>query len=246
MTHLKSFTLLIGLTFGAPWLLLILFPHLSFQNVRAVPYAEDELEAAEGTVYPPGVAGRVIDGQHIYASEGCAYCHTQMLRPTEELGYDLWREGWAGRGPNWAGEEGKAVPVRMLRPEDYLNEKYAYLGIQRVGPDLSNYGWRISSEEEVHRHLYSPRSVNWRSNMPAFTHLYKVQPIGSAPADDALKLKGEHAPEDGYEVVPTAEADALVSYLMSLKKDYLLPKSLGGRPLPTGGDEEEGDTPPAE
>ena len=120
------------------------------------------------------------------------------------------------------------MPLRLPRPEDYLGEEYAFLGIQRVGPDLSNVGWRITSEEELHRHLYSPRSANSRSNMPGFKHLYKVQQIGGGPSDEALQLEGEFAPEDGYEVIPTANADALASYLMSLKKDFLVPAEVGG------------------
>jgi cytochrome c oxidase cbb3-type subunit 2 len=38
-----------------------------------------------------------------------------------------------------------------------------------------------------------------------------------------LKLTGKFAPPAGYEVVPTAEADRLVEYLLSLKKDFPVP-----------------------
>lgn len=228
MNHIKSFTLLLAATFGLPWFLLVLMPHLSFQQLEAVPYSEDELELADGTVYPPGGAGRVSNGHAIYTAEGCAYCHTQMIRPSKVLGTDMWRDGWAGRGPAWEGDEGKPAPFRTQRPEDYVGESFAHLGVQRTGPDLSNLGWRIQDVNKLHQTLYSPRSVNWRSNMPSYAHLYRVQPIGSSPSDKALPLDGEYAPEDGFEVVPTPEADALVSYLLSLKKDYLIPESLGG------------------
>ena len=231
MTHIKSFTVLLGITFALPLFILILMPHLGFRDLSAVAYSEEELELAEGNVYPPGVAGRVANGRDVYQAEGCAYCHTQMVRPTKAsgaLGTDAWREGWAGRGSDWEGDDGKAVPARLTRPEDYLGEDYAFLGIQRNGPDLSNVGWRITSEEELHRHLYSPRSVNVRSNMPGFKHLYKVQEIGGGPSEEALKLEGEFAPEEGYEVIPTVKAEALASYLMSLKKDSLVPAEVGG------------------
>lgn len=226
MIHIKSFILLLAVTFGVPFFVLILIPHLSFRDLAPVSYGEDELELADGTVYPPAHAGRVANGRDVYASEGCAYCHTQMLRPTDALGTDMWREGWAGRGPNWEGEEGKPAPIRTLRPEDYLAEDYAHLGVQRIGPDLSNLGWRIRDESLLHQKLYSPRSLNRRSNMPAYPHLYSVRPIGSAPSRKAIKLEGDFAPKAGYEVVPTPRADALVSYLMSLKKDHRLPQSL--------------------
>ena len=42
-------------------------------------------------------------------------------------------------------------------------------------------------------------------------------------ADKALKLTGKFAPKAGYEIVPTPEAEALVDYLLSLKKDHPIP-----------------------
>ncbi len=228
MNPIKSFTILLGLAFSAPWLMLVMMPHLAFRDLQATAYSEEELELADGSVYPPGGAGRIARGHEIYTKEGCAYCHTQMVRPTEALGTDMWRPGWAGRGPNWQGEEGKPAPLRTLRPEDYMEEPIAHLGIQRNGPDLSNVGWRIEDISLLHQSLYSPRSVNPRSNMPAYKHLYRLQRKGSEASRKALPLKGEYAPKDGYEVVPTERADALVSYLMSLRKDHLIPKALGG------------------
>lgn len=229
MTQIRTFTILLAITFGLPWFLLILMPHMSFKNLAAVAYTEDELEFADGSVYPPGGAGRVSNGHDIYTAEGCAYCHTQMIRPTEKLGTDLWRLDWTGRGPKWDGDEGKPVPNRTLRPEDFMGEPVAHLGIQRIGSDLSNYGWRNLTDNEVHQALYSPRSISLRSNMPAYKHLYRLQKIGSAPSTKAISLTGEFAVEDGYEVVPTPRADALVSYLKSLQKDHLVPQSLGGK-----------------
>ena len=59
--------------------------------------------------------------------------------------------------------------------------------------------------------------------MPAYKHLYKLQKIQGPVSERALKLTGKFAPPDGYEVVPTAEADRLVEYLLSLKKDFPVP-----------------------
>ncbi|MEM9283430.1 MAG: cbb3-type cytochrome c oxidase subunit II, partial [Verrucomicrobiota bacterium] len=134
-------------------------------------------------------------GRQIYAAEGCAYCHTQMIRPTY-AGPDMWRVGWGGRE-----EEGLA---RETRPRDYEQETIALLGYQRIGQDLSNVGHRITSRELMHQHLYEPRSLNPDSGMPAYKHLYKKSPYG----------KG---------MDPTDRAEALVDYLMSLKKDQPLP-----------------------
>lgn len=241
MNHIKSFTLLLALSFGAPWLLLVFLPHLSFRDLAAVAYSEEELELADGTAYPPASAGRVLNGHAVYTAEGCAYCHTQMIRPSQALGTDMWREGWAGRGPNWTGDQGKPSMLRTQRPEDYLGENFAHLGVQRTGPDLSNVGWRISDVNLLHQSLYSPRSVNARSNMPNYKHLYRVQPVGSAPSTKALALEGEFAPAEGFEVVPTERADALVSYLLSLKKDHLVPETLAGPRAPATASAVSGD-----
>ena len=229
MTQIRSFTILLAITFGLPWFALILMPHMSFKDLAAVPYSEDELELADGSSYPPGGAGRVANGHAIYTAEGCAYCHTQMVRPSDQLGTDLWRDEWNGRGLNWEGDVGKPAPIRTLRPEDYLEETVAHLGIQRTGPDLSNFGWRNLNEKQIHQSLYSPRSLNGRSNMPGYKNLYRVQRKGSGAGSKALPLEGEFAPKEGYEVVPTPRADALVSYLKSLRKDHLVPKSLSGK-----------------
>jgi cytochrome c oxidase cbb3-type subunit 2 len=73
-----------------------------------------------------------------------------------------------------------------------------------------------------HRHLYSPRSITLDSNMPAYRFLYDKRPIGSQPAVDALKLTGSDAPREGWEIVPTYDAECLVAYLMSLDQSHPL------------------------
>jgi cytochrome c oxidase cbb3-type subunit 2 len=139
-----------------------------------------------------------------------------MIRPSQ-LGLDGWYKGW--------GQDQEARPV-AARPNvfrDYLSEKYALLGIQRVGPDLTNFGWRAPEAAALHAHLYAPRSVHDWSTMPAYTQLYKLQKIQGPASDRALKLPKKFAPPAGFEVVPTPEADRLVEYLLSLKRDYPVP-----------------------
>ena len=75
-----------------------------------------------------------------------------------------------------------------------------------------------------HQHLYSPRSLNLDSNMPAYRFLYEKHPIGGQPSDDALHLRGDEAPEEGWEIVPTYDAKCLVAYLMSLNQSHPLPE----------------------
>jgi len=73
-----------------------------------------------------------------------------------------------------------------------------------------------------HLHLYSPRSLNLDSNMPAYKFLYEKRPIGGQRSADALQLRGDEAPGEGWEIVPTYDAKCLVAYLMSLNQSHPL------------------------
>ena len=198
-SHFWNLVFFLGVCFALPWMLLIVAPYISQAKMKPIPYSEKEREEDENlTVYPDRSTlrhGSSDFGRKIFAAEGCAYCHTQMVRPTY-AGPDMWRGNWGGRD-----SEGLS---RETRPEDYYGEPFAYLGYQRMGQDLSNLGHRISSREEMHRHLYDPRSFDNDSGMPAFKHLYKET-------------------EDGP--IPTEKAEALVDYLFSLKKDAKIPEA---------------------
>lgn len=188
---LKLFVGLI-ICFGLPWAILVMLPYISEAKAQPVPYsAEDEVEGIEA--YPARSTLRHQQsafGAKVYAREGCAYCHTQMIRPTY-AGKDMWRDNWGGRDAEGLNRE--------TRPEDYVGEAFAYLGYQRLGQDLSNVGHRIRTREEMHRHLYDPKSFDPDSGMPAYKHLYD---------------------KDGN---PTEKAEALVDYLISRKKDAKIP-----------------------
>ncbi|MFL6589585.1 MAG: cbb3-type cytochrome c oxidase subunit II, partial [Chthoniobacterales bacterium] len=75
-----------------------------------------------------------------------------------------------------------------------------------------------------HLHLYNPRSVlaGSTSNMPSFRFLYEKRRVGGEHAADALKLTGNDAPEEGWEIVPSYDAKCLVAYLMSLDQSHEL------------------------
>jgi cytochrome c oxidase cbb3-type subunit 2 len=83
-----------------------------------------------------------------------------------------------------------------------------------------------------HVHLYSPRSINFDSNMPSYRFLYKMRRISDARSLDALQLTGSDAPPDGWEVIPTYDAKCLVAYMMSLNQSHPLKevKSAGAAP----------------
>jgi cytochrome c oxidase cbb3-type subunit 2 len=188
----------LSLAFALPWVFLVMVPFITGSNLEALPYPEGQDVDGGVTAYPDKALyqhGSSDYGRQLYAAEGCAYCHTQVIRPTY-AGADMWRKGWGGRE-----EDGFA---RETQARDYLQEEIAPLGYQRIGPDLSNVGHRITDRDLMHRHLSDPTSIDRDSGMPAFLHLYEKAP-------------------DGSKLVPNKKAEALVDYLLSLKKDQPLP-----------------------
>src|SRR5437868_431076 len=100
-------------------------------------------------------------------------------------------------------------------------------------PSPSNVPPRYSATWH-HLHLYSPRSLNLDSGMPAYKFLYSKRRISGQPSAEALKLHGDDAPGEGWEVVPTYDAECLVAYLMSLDQSHPLKevKSIAAPPSP--------------
>ena len=96
---------------------------------------------------------------------------------------------------------------------------------QATSMDLGPNGEPLPPEYSAawhHLHLYSPRSVNFDSNMPSFRFLYEKRRISGQRSADALNLTGDDAPPNGFEVVPTYNAQCLVAYLMSLDQTHPL------------------------
>ena len=85
-----------------------------------------------------------------------------------------------------------------------------------------------------HVHLYSPRSINFDSNMPSYRFLYETRRISDARSSDALHLIGSDAPPEGWEIVPTYDAKCLVAYMMALNQSHPLKdvRSAGAAPAP--------------
>jgi cytochrome c oxidase cbb3-type subunit 2 len=202
MNRMPLLFLGIFLTFASAWAGLVAYPYLKLGRLQPV-VSEDT-----GDVLPPPLSGLADAGQRVYASNGCVYCHSQQVRPAY-LSTDI----------------AKGLGVRRTVARDYIRSKPHFLGTMRTGPDLTNVGLRYSAEWQ-HRHLYEPAEVSKGSIMPAFRYLYRVQKIQGAPSENAVRgLTGPHAPQPGYEVVPTQDAEALVAYLLSLKRDYPLPEA---------------------
>lgn len=190
------------LTFLSSWIGLVAYP--SLQLGRFTPFTAEDT----GDINPPPLSGMAVMGQRAYASSGCIYCHSQQVR---QVGYgsDLER-GWGSR-PTVA--------------RDYMRENPVFLGTMRTGPDLANIGARQPSAMWHHQHLYQPGTVSPGSIMPSYRYLYRLQKIEGQRSANAIDLLPPDAPPDGYEVVPTYEAEALVAYLISLNRNYPLPEA---------------------
>jgi cytochrome c oxidase cbb3-type subunit 2 len=68
--------------------------------------------------------------------------------------------------------------------------------------------------------------------MPAYRFLYQKRPITGEPSADALKLTGVDAPPEGWEIVPTYDAQCLVAFLISSNQSHPLDEAKGGAPAP--------------
>ncbi|MGD9896089.1 MAG: cbb3-type cytochrome c oxidase subunit II [Candidatus Methylacidiphilaceae bacterium] len=187
MTEPKRILLGILLATGAGWVFLVWMP---LQKLGPIG------PSAAGAPF-----GRAAAGAEVYAANGCASCHTQVVRPAN-LGSDIAR-GWGAR--------------RTL-PADYREEHIIPLGVLRIGPDLSNVGERRTDARWYSRLLYDPRTFYPGSVMPSYHYLFARVPLLGAPLPDALPLVGREAPPPGFQVVPSPDARALVAYLLSLKR----------------------------
>ena len=189
------------------------FVSMNFRSVGR----QEQAKLITGQVYPTGRSGTANLGQEVYQANGCAGCHTMQVR-TRGHGSDIER-GWGKRNT-------------VLR--DFLFDDHVFLGQTRIGPDLADVGNRAYSTPEWHLiHLYNPRLVVTNSYMPQYPYLFEERKIRGQRSAQALPLP-PGAVKEGYEVVPTREATALVEYLMSLKSDTpIFEAPLNPTPRPT-------------
>jgi cytochrome c oxidase cbb3-type subunit 2 len=223
-------SLLLGLlaTFVAPWFLLVVRPYGQLARLAPVAYDEEAGDELKG-FFPPTRSADQARGQEIYFSQGCAQCHTQVIRP-QYLGGD----GDEFKR-NWGEVQGALAPrrTRQTAPHDYLGESFAAIGQRRVGPDLANAAFRFPTRIQILEHLYSPQARHHWSACPPQRHLFAKRPIQGQRSRLALFTEGNHAPEDGWQIVPSTEALDLAEYLMALRRNAPLPISLGGaKPTP--------------
>jgi cytochrome c oxidase cbb3-type subunit 2 len=145
-----------------------------------------------------------LEGRDIYIREGCAVCHTQMVRALQSETARYGHYSVAG--------------------EDVYEHPFLW-GSKRTGPDLARVGGRYS--DDWHRaHLADPRSVVPVSNMPAFPWLFDNVLEGELTAAKMKTLRTLGVPYTDADiegardaVAGLTEADALIAYLQNLGLD---------------------------
>ena len=112
-------------TFAFSWMGLTVIP--TWQIGHLNPESDEE-----GTdTYPRPQSGMFQRGAHVYAANGCVYCHSQQVR-ADYIADDIERK-WGNR---------------RSAPRDYIFERPVFLGKMRMGQDLANIGARAPAPEE--------------------------------------------------------------------------------------------------
>ena len=150
----------------APLLLVTLVALLQWLPLIAPP-----TDTASGQPRAPADTAAVLPytplelfGREIYLREGCAGCHSQLVRP---LAADVARFGAVSQ----------TAGSRFDRPSQS--------GIRRLGPDLAHIGGKYPDHWHA-RHLSDPRSVVAGSIMPAFPWLRR-NPLSYADLPQRLR-----------------------------------------------------------
>jgi cbb3-type cytochrome oxidase cytochrome c subunit len=112
-------------TFAFSWIGLTVIP--TWQIGHLNPESDEE-----GTdIYPRPQSGMFQRGAHVYAANGCVYCHSQQVR-ADYIADDVERK-WGNR---------------RSAPRDYIFERPVFLGKMRMGQDLADIGSRAPAPEE--------------------------------------------------------------------------------------------------
>jgi len=112
-------------TFAFSWVGLTLIPNWQIGSLN--PQSDEE-----GTdIYPRPQSGMFQRGAHVYAANGCVYCHSQQIR-ADYIADDIERK-WGDR---------------RSAPRDYIFQRPVFLGKMRMGQDLANIGARAPAPEE--------------------------------------------------------------------------------------------------
>lgn len=127
----------------------------------------------------------IMEGEHIYAVEGCWYCHTDQTRT---LVQDVVLNG------------SDSYPAPPSSANEYIYQKITFPGTRRIGPDISRTGIKRPSRDWHKGHFWSPSSASKGSIMPAFKHFFDFDPRGTSKSEMG---------------VPNYKFEAIYQYLMT-------------------------------
>lgn len=152
-------------------------------------HAGDPVSSLEALTSPPlSFTSRkdlIHEGEHIYAIEGCWYCHTDQTRT---LIQDLVMNG------------SDSYPAPPSSPNEYIYQEITFPGTKRNGPDLSRVAIKRPSRDWHKAHFWSPKTASRGSIMPAFRHFFDFDPRGTSPLKPG---------------VPNHRFEAVFQYLMT-------------------------------
>ena len=157
-------------TFAFSWIGLTVIP--TWQIGHLNPESDEE-----GTdIYPRPQSGMFVRGEHVYAANGCVYCHSQQVR-ADYIADDIERK-WGNR---------------RSAPRDYIFERPVFLGKMRMGQDLANIGARAPAPEESP----SPAAQGAAVSSPPAEALAKAGPPPSSASSPASAASPNASPPPG-------------------------------------------------
>jgi cbb3-type cytochrome oxidase cytochrome c subunit len=176
-------------TFAFSWIGLTVIP--TWQIGHLNPESDEE-----GTdIYPRPQSGMFKQGEHVYAANGCVYCHTQQVR-ADYIADDIERK-WGNR---------------RSAPRDYIFERPVFLGKMRMGQDLANIGARAPSPEESPSPAAQGAAVSSPPSSPAAPSASASSPNASPPlgqpagvASPSLGQMANTTPGGSTPVAPSAQ-----------------------------------------
>lgn len=124
-------------------------------------------------------------GEHIYAIEGCWYCHTDQTRT---LIQDVVLNG------------SESYPAPPSSANEYIYQKITFPGTRRIGPDISRVGVKRPSRDWHKSHFWAPKTASVGSIMPAFQHFFDNDPRGTSKSAIGI---------------PNHQFEAIYQYLMT-------------------------------
>jgi cytochrome c oxidase cbb3-type subunit 2 len=132
------------------------------------PAGERIASLAELQSHPLGFTSRqqlIRDGEKLFATEGCWYCHTDQTRT---LIQDVVLNGSA------------EFPAPPSSANEYIYQNISFAGTRRIGPDVSRVGIKRPSRDWHKSHFWSPKTASAGSIMPAFQHFFDFDPRGTS------------------------------------------------------------------